>query len=948
MVEWGPIRGRVVFDSGHYPFAEQLSRGFSLVGRRHVLLTDAPAAYVSDSGGPGGDSVARLDPAGPGDIDLELLPGTLRVRAALTFPDGKALRFTTGGPLHPGHVDVLVGLAGAVLAQLGPLSFVTPVALPVVYHFEPEPAPEPDSEPAPETDQEADQEAGPETDSSPAAAGQASARQSDDTGSAATEPATPSAAAPAQGLASAPVPASAPTPAAAAAPESASTPAPPAGGAEAPTAAFVVLRDGRLGLERHGRRIVDWPLNRVRLLAVGPAQVAIHGGAVLADRRLTGVVLDVPHQLLRTALLGLDPGSGSGSGSGSGQGSAAATAAAPEKPGAAAGRTTVATANSATGTRTPASAVSNPAVGTPTPATTAAAAVAGTATPPAPAKPASAAATQSTATPPTTAPATKPTTRPAAVPAANPAPAPGKPVTAAAAQGTATPPATAPAPAAGKPASASTGSGSPGTAATTARAVVAGAGAAPGATVECTLDEQRLVIRTGEPRRILASVDLTQRDLRLAGSTERFVLAAADTGPLSVASSSQAFARRLLEHPAVQAAAVRTLTEGPYPVETADGEPVVVSTADGAPKGARGVRVRGPSLAAELSYDSLREPAPDVRGSRTSLRLASTEHEVTLVGQTELIQAVHTRIWAGGTPTASPEQVPDLLCDSLDLEEEYLLSAVFGPLYELHAALLSDLGLGALDRRLDVPQSTAEQERTTAVLATGLAELRRHYDHVAHVLAPFVRSRDAWLAAPVAATEPAWLKAAETTLRTALAPVERVAAEVDRLLGMTSRLPGGDLPLPRADDTGAAGSLGTATLAGPVFAAARLSRAVSPPTEATPPTVQATGPLRGTWQAILGNWQALLTDLVPGLSYTVTENAVPVRREVARQLGQLIATGAAEGREQALRRLAHRLAVLDVSRRYPATPAVGISRDVVVQHLRALREQGRTPRFVAF
>jgi hypothetical protein len=42
-VVWGQVRGRVVFDSTRCPVSERAANGFSMVGTRHLLITDYPA-----------------------------------------------------------------------------------------------------------------------------------------------------------------------------------------------------------------------------------------------------------------------------------------------------------------------------------------------------------------------------------------------------------------------------------------------------------------------------------------------------------------------------------------------------------------------------------------------------------------------------------------------------------------------------------------------------------------------------------------------------------------------------------------------------------------------------------------------------------------------------------------------------------------------------------------
>jgi hypothetical protein len=455
---------------------------------------------------------------------------------------------------------------------------------------------------------------------------------------------------------------------------------------------------------------------------------------------------------------------------------------------------------------------------------------------------------------------------------------------------------------------------------------------------ECVLGVDALDLQTRRQQRSLAHFDLTDRNLRVAGSVERFVIVDPAGDPLGIISGSEQLGARLLQHPALQAAAARTLAEGPFPVETADGKPVVATAQ------ADALRITGRKVDTRLAYDVIGELAPDVRGPRTALRIGAGEHGVTVEGQTELVQALHTRIKAAAVATATAPQVPDLLRAGLGLEEDYLLAAVFGPVYELHAALLGDPDPAGLTRPAVPPTTEADESRMTTVLTTGLTALRQHLDHVTHVLAPFLRSRDAELVAFVSATEPEWLKLSEARLRTALLPVQRVSGEVGQLLAMAGRLPTeGDAP-GRADYTAALTMGAAAALINPVFAVAGLTQAVSQRAAGSRRRSEVSTQTQRTWQALLAGWTVLVDELVPTVSYTMTENVWPVRYELTRQLGHAL-SGAGE---PALRRLAQRLAVLDVSRRYPAVPTVGISRGAVADHIRGLRERIPTPRFVGF
>ncbi len=78
-------------------------------------------------------------------------------------------------------------------------------------------------------------------------------------------------------------------------------------------------------------------------------------------------------------------------------------------------------------------------------------------------------------------------------------------------------------------------------------------------------------------QQVLASFDLDDPELRVAGSAERFVIFNPVHGPVAVTCASAAFGRRLHEHAKVRAAAERTLTSGIFPAELSDGRPVALA-----------------------------------------------------------------------------------------------------------------------------------------------------------------------------------------------------------------------------------------------------------------------------------------------------------------------------------------------------------------------------------
>jgi hypothetical protein len=461
--------------------------------------------------------------------------------------------------------------------------------------------------------------------------------------------------------------------------------------------------------------------------------------------------------------------------------------------------------------------------------------------------------------------------------------------------------------------------------------------------VDCVLGESVLELQGQDSAAVLASFDLTDPQLRVAGSAERFVVFHPGPGPVTVQSDSEVFGRRLHAHPALQAAAERTLAHGPFPAELTDGKPVACAVTPDA------LRVKGPGVDLTMPFPAIRTVEGEAAAPRARLRVATDRVEIGIVGQLELVQAVHTEVVAGNHATAPPQQLPDQLRAAVGLEEDYFLYTIFGPFYELHAALLGDVGGDGLGAAVKPPDSDEQRAGTAVVLTEGLAELQRHLDQIGVVLPAFVRHRDAELLEPVTGREPAWLKAQEGQLRLALAPVQRVAAETAGLAAQVSRLIDLDpASLPRPSYTGAAVTLGAAALLNPVFAIAGATQAYRQYSQGQERKAQLTAQSTRAWTVALDRWNTLVGTSIPLLGYLVTENVFGLRWEAARQISQELRDIPAQHREAAKRGVARRLARLDVLRRYPAGAGLRLRRGEIADHLKTARDAVPTPRLVNF
>jgi hypothetical protein len=710
-VVWGQVRGRVVFDSTRCPVSERAANGFSMVGTRHLLITDYPAVYVHDTGGFGSPFVASLEPAADPAAAIALTEQSSRLAAEVQFPGGRSIQVATITPLPAPELASLTSLGGRLLPDAGAAAFVSPCAVSVMVAYEAEPAPVPEAP----------------------------------------------------------------------------------GGAE--LAAYVVVSGGRVELRSRGESLVYWPVNRVAVSQSGPASAVLRGGAVLAGRFVTGASLHLVTPQVLAAFL----------------------------------------------------------------------AVVGSAGP------------------------------------------------------------------------------DPTTVGTSAPVTVRGLGGTAETQVDCVLGESALELQGQQSSQVLARFDLTDPGLRVAGSAERFVIFHPGTGPVTVHSGSEVFGRRLREHPGLHAAAGRTLRSGPFPAELVSGAPVACAVA------ADAVRFKGPDLDVRVPFPAIRSVQPVASVPRAGLRVATDRTEVALVGQLELVQALHTEIAAGSNATADPRQLPDLLRAAAGLEEDYYLYTVFGPFYELHAALLGDAGADQLATPVAPPETEPERARVAAVLATGLTELQRHLDQVGAVLPAFVRHRDGQLLAAAGAGEPAWLKAQESQLRAACAPVQRAAGETAALASQASRLLDPDPEsVPPASYAGAAVSLGAAALLNPVFAVSGAHQAYSQYSQREKRRAQLTAQSARGWELVLDRWNTLVGTTVPVLGYLLTENLFGPRWEAARQLTTVLRDLPAEHRPAGLRAVARRLARLDVLRRYPVNAGIRLCRGEIADHLRAARDAVSTPRFAEF
>ena len=481
--------------------------------------------------------------------------------------------------------------------------------------------------------------------------------------------------------------------------------------------------------------------------------------------------------------------------------------------------------------------------------------------------------------------------------------------------------------------------GQPATVGTSAPVTVRGVGSAAPRQVDCVLGQTVLELQDNRAATVLASFDLTDPQLRVAGTAAHFVIFHPAYGPVAVDSGSESFGARLHAHPLVQAAAQTTLADGPFPAEDPQGRPVAcVATGDS-------LRIKGPDLDARLPYASITRIEAQFGDPTPRLTVTTETGKFTVAGPLELVRALHTSLVAGGYATAEAAAVPDLLRAAVGLEEDYFLTTVFGPCYELHAALLGDGGAHRLAEPASLPEPADARARTEALVHEGLAALVRHFDQVLLVLPAFVRHRDAQLLAPVTGGEPDWLKEGEAQLRHALTgPAQRAAVEIGALHNQVERLRDQDpTAVAKPRYTAAAMTLGAAALFNPVLAVAGAAQAYQQHAAAGRQQSELDSRLARGWAGVLARWNTLLAATLPLLAYQLTEQLFGVRWHVAQQVGQALRTCPPQQRPEALQAVAARLARLDVLRRYPAGATTGLRGGMIADHLRAARDALRPP-----
>jgi hypothetical protein len=142
-------------------------------------------------------------------------------------------------------------------------------------------------------------------------------------------------------------------------------------------------------------------------------------------------------------------------------------------------------------------------------------------------------------------------------------------------------------------------------------------------------------------------------------------------------------------------------------------------------------------------------------------------------------------------------------------------------------------------------------------------------------------------------------------------------------------------------------SLGVGAFINPAFLIGAAGQAYSQHSAGEKQRAQMTDQAQRSLRALALRWNGVVAELLPMLSYSLTEALFPHRVATARELAASLAAGDEAARATGLRRVARRLARLDVRRRYPVVPldaapdagaAAPLTRGDLVAHIKRARE----------
>ncbi len=438
---------------------------------------------------------------------------------------------------------------------------------------------------------------------------------------------------------------------------------------------------------------------------------------------------------------------------------------------------------------------------------------------------------------------------------------------------------------------------------------------------DALLSESALEFRaaTGEQ---LHRFDLADPALRITGTSEAFLVADAKAGPVQVTIADRRFQERIHEHPRVKACAERTLTTSPFPVRLG-GELTSIDARDGA------LYLSRASGDEKIGIETVEHVSIDL--TTPSLTLAIGGDQQVVLGQTALLCGLHTAIHREqlvGRGTAGSES---LLRASLGREGDYLLYSIFGPFYELHAAMCQKWGRPGEMHALALPDDAKAQVEIAMVIAQAADQLLRHLDMVAFYLPSFLVRCDAPL---IGHPDCALMKRHEMAYRSALQATRSLSGELSVMRDQLLRIEGVK-STPGKGYGGASISLAAASIVAPFFLMSGVQQALGAYNHNKAQSEAATDSLR----RILDKWNYWIETLLPAFSHHVIDGMFQQRSEIAQRASVALADSATC--EAVTLAIAERLARLETFLLYPEEASVGHSRSDIVKAIKAARSRVR-------
>lgn len=489
--------------------------------------------------------------------------------------------------------------------------------------------------------------------------------------------------------------------------------------------------------------------------------------------------------------------------------------------------------------------------------------------------------------------------------------------------------------------------------------------------LEATLFDKRMECRLNGDS--VMRIDYDNPALRVSATPEHLVMYERDLGAIGIrlGDVEDTWVAELLSKEGVIAAAKRAVQGGPYPVLS----PQDSSAGDSSCKDFRAavatVEERALSIVStdgdrRIPIDHVKMLKPDFsRDVRLEIGFRKTDTPMRISASVPILEALQTEIRAKSLASAPVDRLPAYLKAATSLEEEYFLDVIFGPCLHLHAALLSEewnaRGIADLEGRIDFADletdaAQVEADRLATLFAGGIAELQRHFDRVAQLLPAFVRHSDEQL---LLGATPEWLKQQESELRRILGTtLARASMEVGALATQAGRISDIDPDRVKESFGTTALAIGAGVMINPIFLVGAAQQAFQQHSTTEQRRADLSGQALGILRQLADRWNSFVHELIPMLSYSLTEGLYPHRVMTAARLGSAMTNEKFDddARQVGFRRVAQRLARLDVRRRYPAAslPLPGgrdgrgpLTRGELVDRLRSGRDMLATDYFSA-